>query len=140
MDRKATAVWNGTLKEGIGKLNSASRTLVNVGYSSRMRFEDEPGTNPEELIAAAHAGCFAMALSLGLANAGATPESIEATATVSLETVDGKPTLTKSHLDVVVRASGIAEDAFQRVANETKEGCPVSRALNVDKTLSARLA
>lgn len=108
-------------------------------YSFHNRFEDVPGTNPEELVAAAHAGCYAMALSGGLAGAGLVPERIDATATVTLDTVDGKPTVTKSHIDVTVKASGGDAAQIVNVAEATKSGCPISRLLNAEITIDVRV-
>jgi osmotically inducible protein OsmC len=139
MDRKATATWIGSLKEGSGTLDAPSGAISGLPYSFRKRFEDEPGTNPEELVAAAHAGCYAMALSGSLDKAGFTATQVDAKATVSLETVDGAPTVTKSHLDVVAKVPGISPEQFEEIANETKDGCPISRLLTAEISLSARL-
>lgn len=139
MDRKATATWKGSLKEGSGTLEAPSGAFSGLPYSFRMRFEDEPGTSPEELVAAAHAGCYAMALSANLDKAGFTATQIDATATVSLETVDGAPTVTKSHLEVVAKVPGMSPEQFDEIANETKGGCPISRLLTAEISLSARL-
>ncbi len=139
MKRTATARWQGGLKDGSGTLGTGSGALANTPYNFRNRFEEEPGTNPEELIAAAHAGCYAMALSADLGNANLKATSITANATVTLEVVDGKPTVTSSHLDVVAKVPGAEPAAFQRIAEGTRDGCPISRVLNAKITLTARL-
>ncbi len=137
--RTASATWSGGLKDGKGTLATGSGTLKNTPYSFAMRFENAPGTNPEELIAAAEAGCYAMALSADLGDAGFTPERISAQGTVTLDTVDGKPTLTGLHLVVSAKVPKIDAKKFQEVANGTKAGCPISRALKVPITLDAKL-
>ncbi len=134
MDRKASAIWKGGLKDGSGVLNSTSRVLDNTAYSFRTRFENEKGTNPEELIAAAHAGCFSMALSGQLGERGITADSIETTATVTMENL----TLTKSHLDVVVKAAGADLAKMEEAANAAKAGCPISRVLNAEISMTAK--
>jgi osmotically inducible protein OsmC len=140
MDRKATAIWRGDLRGGKGTLSTQSGALSNVPYSFAMRFENEPGTNPEELIAAAHAGCFSMALSGQLANAGMVAESIETTATVTLERTDAGPTVTKVHLDLTAKIPNADRAAFETAAENAKKGCPISRLLNTTITLDAKLA
>ncbi len=135
MLRQATAVWSGGLKDGKGSLTTGSKALKDVAYDFRMRFEEAPGTNPEELIAAAHAGCFAMALSGELGNAKITAQRIEATARVTLEPKDGKPTVTKSALTLKVKAPGANRGAVEKAANDAKAGCPISRLLNTQITL-----
>ncbi len=135
MKRTATAVWNGSGKEGKGNLSTQSTTLSNVQYSYKSRFEEGTGTNPEELIAAAHAGCYAMKLSFVLGEAGVTPESIEATSAVEL----AGGVITSSHLTVKVKVSGISADKFQEAAADAKENCPVSKALGINITLDAAL-
>jgi len=139
--RKATAIWSGTLKAGKGNLTTDSGTLKNTNYSFHDRFEDGKGTNPEELIAAAHAGCYAMALSGGLEKAGHPAEHIEAIAHVSLDFVDGKPTVTKSHIVCTAKVSGMDAATFHEIAVETKGGCPISRLLmgSAEITLDAKL-
>jgi osmotically inducible protein OsmC len=139
MNRTATAAWRGSLKEGKGTISTTSGTLSNAQYSFGTRFEQGVGTNPEELIAAAHAGCFAMALSAQLGEAGITPESINTTATVTLEKTDAGWTVTASHLDVRARIRGGDRQAFERAANNAKAGCPISRLLNAKITMSAQL-
>ena len=139
--RIASARWEGNLKEGKGTFNTSSGALKSIPYSFKTRFENEPGTNPEELIGAAHAGCFSMALAAGLAEKGMTPESVETTATVTLEPVDGKPTVSAIQLDVVARIPGADDAKFQTIAADTKENCPISRLLKPGTkiTLNARL-
>ena len=139
MDRKASATWRGGLKDGKGILNAPSGVLNKTPYSFRTRFENEPGTNPEELIAAAHAGCFSMALSAQLGNAGMTPERIDTTATVTMEPVEGKPTITKVHLVCRAIVPGADAQKFQQAADAAKSGCPVSKVLNAQISLDARL-
>ncbi len=140
MQRKATAVWKGGLKDGKGTISAESRAFSELAYDFRRRFENEPGTNPEELIAAAHAGCFSMALSGELGKAGLTAESIRTTAAVTLEMLDAGPTVTAIHLDLVARIPGADRAAFEKAANAAKEGCPISRLLKAAKiTLSSRL-
>ena len=140
MVRKASAVWNGSLKEGKGKISTESKVLSNAQYSFSTRFENGIGTNPEELIAAAHAGCFSMALSAQLGNAGITPESIETTAAVTLEKVEAGFTVTKIHLDVSAKIPGANAAAFEKAAQDAKAGCPISRLLKAEITMTARLA
>ena len=135
MKRTATAVWNGSGKEGSGKLSTQSNVLKQTAYSYKSRFEEGTGTNPEELIAAAHAGCFSMKLSFVLGGAGFTPESIETTSAVSLE--DG--VIKSSQLTVKASVPGISEDQFQQCAEEAKANCPVSKALNTQITMNATL-
>ena len=139
MVRKASAVWKGTLKEGKGVVSTDSGVLSNSQYSFSTRFEDGKGTNPEELIAAAHAGCFAMALSGQLGNAGMTAESLEVTAAVTLEKTDAGFTVTKSHLDLVARIPGADKAAFDTAAANAKAGCPISRLLKAEISLTSKL-
>ena len=139
MDRKATAVWQGGLKDGKGSISTESGALKATPYSFSTRFEGVPGTNPEELIGAAHAACFSMALSLNLAEAKIKPERIETKATVTLEKQDAGFTITRSHLDVSVRAPGADRAKFDAAAEKTKAGCPVSKVLKADITMNARL-
>lgn len=139
MQRKATAVWRGDLKSGTGKVSSDSGVLSDTAYSFRTRFENEKGTNPEELIAAAHAGCFAMALSAQLGEAGLKADEITAQATVSLEKTDGGWTVTKSHLDVKARIPNADEAAFRKAADNAKAGCPISKLLKAEITMNAQL-
>ncbi|MHB8755888.1 MAG: OsmC family protein [Candidatus Acidiferrales bacterium] len=139
MARKATAVWDGSLKEGKGNISTESGVLAKSPYSFKTRFENERGTNPEELIAAAHAGCFTMALSAELGKAGITPESLETTATISMEKQDAGFTITKSHLDVTARIPNADKAAFEKAAEAAKSGCPVSKLLKADITMTAKL-
>jgi lipoyl-dependent peroxiredoxin len=139
MIRKASAVWNGSLKEGKGRISTDSKVLSNAQYSFSTRFENGVGTNPEELIAAAHAGCFSMALSAQLGNAGITPESIETTANVTLEKTDAGFTVTKVHLDVTANIPGADNAAFDKAAQDAKAGCPISRLLKAEITMTAKL-
>jgi lipoyl-dependent peroxiredoxin len=140
MERNASAVWRGSLKEGRGVVSAGSGVLSNVTYTFAQRFENAPGTNPEELIASAHASCFSMALSAELGKAGLTPESIETRATVILEPKDGKQTITKIHLDTVGKVPNATSEAFLKAAEDAKAGCPISRLFKADISLSARLA
>jgi osmotically inducible protein OsmC len=139
MLRKASAVWNGSLKEGKGTISTESKVLSNAQYSFSTRFENGIGTNPEELIAAAHAGCFSMALSAQLGNAGITPESIETTAAVTLEKMEAGFTVTKIHLDVTAKIPGADAAAFEKAAQDAKAGCPISRLLKAEITMTAKL-
>jgi len=140
MVRKGSAVWKGSLKEGKGTISSESGVLSNTPYSFSTRFENAKGTNPEELIAAAHAGCFTMALSAQLGNAGITPESLETTASLTLDKLDAGWTVTKIHLDVSARIPGADKAAFDKAAEAAKAGCPISRLLKAEITMTARLA
>jgi osmotically inducible protein OsmC len=140
MKRSASAVWKGGLKDGRGTVSAGSGVLSNVPYNFSMRFENEKGTNPEELIAAAHAACFSMALSGQLGNAGMTAESINTTATVTLEKVGEAFTVTSSHLDTTVKIPNADKAKFQEAAEGAKAGCPISRLLNTKITLDAKLA
>jgi lipoyl-dependent peroxiredoxin len=140
MQRKASAVWKGDLKSGSGALSGASGVLDGTPYSYRTRFENEKGTNPEELIGAAHAGCYSMALSGILAERGLTAEEIRTEAAVTLDQVDGKPTISKIHLTVEGRVPGADEAAFREAAEAAKAGCPVSRVLNAEISMDAKLA
>ena len=140
MDRKAKAVWTGELKGGTGSISTDSGVLSDAQYSFGTRFENGKGTNPEELIAAAHAGCFSMALSAQLGNAGLKPESIATAATVTLEKTDAGFTVTRVHLAVNAKVPGASPEAFQTAANNAKTGCPISRLLNTNITMDASLA
>lgn len=139
MIRKASAVWNGSLKEGKGTVSTESKVLSNAQYSFSTRFENGIGTNPEELVAAAHAGCFSMALSAQLGNAGITPESIETTAAVTFEKLEAGFTITKVHLDVTAKIPGADAAAFETAAQNAKAGCPISRLLKAEITMTAKL-
>jgi lipoyl-dependent peroxiredoxin len=140
MKRSASAVWKGGLKDGRGTVSAESGVLSNAPYNFSMRFENEKGTNPEELIAAAHAACFSMALSLFLGNAGMTADSIDTTATVTLEKVGDAFTVTSSHLATTVKVPNADQAKFQEAAEGAKAGCPISRLLNTKITLDAKLA
>ena len=139
MQRKASAAWRGGLKDGKGTISTESGVLNQTQYSFGTRFENGPGTNPEELIAAAHAGCFTMALSAQLGNAGLTPESLETTAAVTMEKLEAGWTVTAVHLDLVARVPGADQAAFQKATDAAKTGCPISRLLNATITLDAKL-
>jgi len=140
MVRKASAVWKGGLKDGQGTVSSDSGVLKGVSYNFAQRFEDKPGTNPEELIASAHASCFAMALSGKLEGAGTKADSIESKALVTLEKTDAGFTVTKIHLEVLAKVPGAKPEDFQRLAEDAKKTCPISRLLNAPITLDAKLA
>ncbi|MFY9676812.1 MAG: OsmC family protein [Terriglobales bacterium] len=140
MERKASAVWNGGLKDGKGTISSTSGVLSNTPYSFTTRFEGTPGTNPEELIAAAHAACFSMALSAQLGGANLKPESIHTTATLTMEKLDAGWTITAVHLDVVAKVPGASAEAFNKAAGDAKAGCPVSKVLNAKISMAAKLA
>lgn len=139
MKRKASAEWQKGLKDGKGTISTDSGVLQNTQYSFSTRFEDGKGTNPEELIAAAHAGCFSMALSAQLGNAGLTPERVQTSATVTLDKVDGGFQVTEIHLDVAARVPGATDAEFNQAAEEAKTGCPISKLLNTKITMNARL-
>jgi osmotically inducible protein OsmC len=139
MKRKASAVWKGGLKDGKGTISTESGVLDNSQYSFGTRFEQGKGTNPEELIAAAHASCFSMALSGQLGNAGITATEINTTATVTLEKTDAGFTVTSSHLAVTAKIPGGDAKAFETAANNAKAGCPISRVLNTKITMDAKL-
>ncbi|MGE5252688.1 MAG: OsmC family protein [Planctomycetaceae bacterium] len=139
MKRKATAVWQKGLKDGKGTLSTESGVLSNAQYSFGSRFEEGKGTNPEELVGAAHAGCFSMALSGQLGNAGLTAEKIETRATVTMEKTEAGFTVTHVHLDVTAKIPGAGREAFEAAANQAKAGCPISRLLNAKITMDARL-
>jgi len=139
MKRKASAEWQGGLKDGKGVISTDSGVLSKTQYSFSTRFEEGKGTNPEELVAAAHAGCFSMALSAQLNEAGITPERINTTATVTLEKVDSGFAVTEVHLDVVARIPGNDESKFKTAAENAKTGCPISKLFNTKITMNARL-
>ena len=139
MQRKASAVWQGNLKAGKGTISTQSGVLSNTQYSFSTRFENGVGTNPEELIAAAHAGCFSMAFSAQLGEAGLTPDRIETTATVTLEKNAAGFEVTSSHLDVRAKIPGATQEAFDTAANNAKAGCPISCLLNAKITMKASL-
>ncbi len=138
--RTAQAQWNGSIKEGKGSLSAPGGALKNTPYSFSSRFESGAGTNPEELIAAAHAGCFTMAFSLMLTNAGAVPTSLATNATLTMDQVGGGWQITAVHLDVTGKVPGIDGAKFQQLAAEAKANCPVSKVLNAKITMEAKLA
>ena len=137
MKRNASAVWQGGLKDGKGTISTDSGVLAKTQYSFSTRFEDGVGTNPEELIAAAHAGCFSMALSGQLGAAGLTADSINTTASVSLEKTDAGFAITKVHLEVRAKVPGADQAAFDKATSNAKSGCPVSKVLNAEITMNA---
>ena len=139
MKRKASAQWQGDLKGGKGTISTDSTVLTDTRYSFSTRFENEKGTNPEELIAAAHAGCFSMALSAELGKANLTPQSIRTTATVSLDKLDSGWTVTESHLEVTAKIPGASQDAFMTAARAAETGCPISKLLKAKITMDAKL-
>lgn len=139
MKRNASAIWNGGLKDGKGRISTESGVLDNSQYSFTTRFEEGKGTNPEELIAAAHAGCFSMALAGQLGNAGLMAENIRTTASVTLDKTEAGFTITKVHLDVAARVPGANQEAFESAANNAKAGCPISRLLKAEISMAARL-
>jgi osmotically inducible protein OsmC len=139
MQRKASAEWKGGLKDGKGTVSSASGVLSNTPYSFTTRFENSPGTNPEELIAAAHAACFSMALSVQLGNANLKPDNIATSATLTMEKLDAGWTITAVHLDVIAKIPGANAEAFNKAASDAKAGCPVSKVLNAKITMDAKL-
>ena len=139
MKRKASAVWEGGLKDGKGTISSESGVLSNTKYSFSTRFENEPGTNPEELVAAAHAGCFSMALSAQLGNAGMKAASIRTSATLPMEKLDAGWTVTEVHLDVTAKVPGAEKAKFDEAAGAAKAGCPISRLLNAKVSMTATL-
>ncbi len=140
MNRKAQAVWRGTGKDGEGRLSADSGVLSNTAYSFKTRFENEKGTNPEELIAAAHAGCFAMALAFQLQMAGFNPTELAAEAVVSLDKEGQGFRITRSALTLRAQVPGIERAKFDELAKSAKENCPVSKVLNAEITLNASLA
>ena len=139
MQRKGSAVWRGGLRDGQGSVSTQSGVLSDTQYSFSTRFESGAGTNPEELIAAAHAGCFSMALSKQLEDAGMRADEIRTTAAVTLEKTDAGFAITKVHLDVSARIPGGDAAAFETAANNAKAGCPVSRLLKAEITMDTRL-
>lgn len=139
MKRNASAHWHGSLQEGQGTISTSSGLLEAAPYSFRTRFEDSKGTNPEELIGAAHAGCYSMALSMILGEAGYTPERIDTRATVNLEQVESGFAITAVHLHVTASVPGADDETFAKAADDAKGGCPVSKVLNAKITLDARL-
>jgi lipoyl-dependent peroxiredoxin len=139
MHRKASALWQGGLKTGKGTVSTQSGVLNETPYSFSTRFEQAKGTNPEELVAAAHAGCFAMALSAQLEAAGMTPEKLEVTATIKLDKQDAGWAVTESHLELTAHIPGADPDKFDTCAEAAKKGCPISKLLNARVTMDAKL-
>jgi lipoyl-dependent peroxiredoxin len=139
MKRSASAVWKGGLKDGKGAISTESGVLSNAPYGFTARFENGPGTNPEELLGAAHAGCFSMALSAQLGEAKMVAESIRTTATVTLDKVEGGFAITAVHLDLTAKIPGADRQVFETAANKAKTGCPLSKVLNAKITLDAKL-
>ncbi len=135
MKRKASAVWNGDLPSGAGTISTQSGALDALPFSFKTRFEDAPGTNPEELVGAAHAGCYSMAFSHELAQAGLTPERVATTATVTLDQVDGGFAITAVHLQAEAHVPGADEAKVREIGDAAKAGCPVSKVLNAEITL-----
>jgi osmotically inducible protein OsmC len=139
MKRSAQAKWQGDLKTGAGSLSTASGTLATTPYSFHSRFEQGAGTNPEELLAAAHAGCFTMAVSAQLTQAGLKAESLETSCTITLEQKDGSFAITESHLELKAKIPGATAETFEKATNAAKSGCPVSKLFNATITLEAKL-
>jgi osmotically inducible protein OsmC len=139
MKRTASAQWRGDLKNGKGNISTASGVLSNTPYSFHTRFEEGQGTNPEELLAAAHAGCFTMALSAQLASAGLTADSLETTCAITLEKQPDGFAITESHLDLKARVPGASQEQFDAAVNEAKAGCPVSKLYKANITLTSKL-
>jgi lipoyl-dependent peroxiredoxin len=139
MKRTATAVWNGSGKDGNGSLTTQSTTLNKTQYSYKSRFEEGVGTNPEELLAAAHAGCFTMALAFALQGAGLTAESLETTATITLDVSGAAPTITTSALVLKGKVPGVTKEKFLELAKGAEQGCPISRVIKAEITLDATL-
>ena len=139
MKRKASAQWQGDLKTGKGTVSTESGVLRDSQYSFTTRFESGQGTNPEELIAAAHAGCFTMAVSAELGRANLAPAQLRTTCTVTLENVGGGWSITESHLELVAKVPGASEEAFRKAAQAAETGCPVSKLFKAKITLDARL-
>jgi lipoyl-dependent peroxiredoxin len=139
MKRKASAIWQGSLKDGKGSISTESGVLKQSQYSFSTRFENGIGTNPEELLAAAHAGCFSMAFSAELGKAGFTPTSIQTTATITLDKTDAGFSITESHLEMTAKIPGIDQAKFTAIANGAKAGCPVSRLYKANISLEAKL-
>jgi osmotically inducible protein OsmC len=139
MKRSAQAKWQGDLKSGAGTISTASGTLAKTPYSFHSRFEQGKGTNPEELLAAAHAGCFTMALSAQLAEAGLKATSLETSCTITLEQKDGGFAITESHLELKAKVPGATAEAFDKATKAAETGCPVSKLFNTKITLDAHL-
>jgi len=139
MKRSAQAHWSGDLKSGAGSVSTASGTLSKTAYSFHSRFEEGKGTNPEELLAAAHAGCFTMAVSAQLANAGLKADSLDTTCTITLDKKDGSFGITESHLELKAKIPGATQQVFDQAVQAAKAGCPVSKLFNTNITLTASL-
>jgi lipoyl-dependent peroxiredoxin len=139
MKRTAKAQWRGDLKSGTGVISTASGVLSDTNYSFHTRFEDAKGTNPEELLAAAHAGCFTMAVSAQLAQAGLVADSLETSCAISLEKGDDGFGITESHLDLTAKIPGASQEAFDKAVQAAKTGCPVSKLYKANITLTAKL-
>jgi lipoyl-dependent peroxiredoxin len=139
MIKKASAIWKGGIKDGGGTLSTETGVLKQAPYGFKARFEDGKGTNPEELIGAAHAGCYSMALSKMLGDAGLTPEKIETHAAITLEKVGEAFEITASHLEVTAKIPGADQAKFEEIANKAKVGCPVSKLLRATITMNAKL-
>lgn len=139
MQRKASAVWLGSLKEGKGNISTGSGVLKSTQYSFNSRFENGSGTNPEELLAAAHAGCFTMALSAELGKAGISPTKLETTATVTIDKVGEGFAITKSHLDLVANIPGADKSKFDAAVKAAETGCPVSKLFKTEVSVSSKL-
>ena len=139
MKRKASAEWQGDLKTGKGTVSAESGVLANTPYSFSTRFESVKGTNPEELVAAAHAGCFTMALSAELGKANLVPAMLRTTCTITLDKVNGGWGITESHLELVARVPGASEEAFRKAAEAAETGCPISKLFKTKITLDAKL-
>lgn len=139
MQRKASAIWQGGLKEGKGTISTESGVLKETQYSFSTRFEQGKGTNPEELLAAAHAGCFSMALSNELSKAGMTPKKLDATATISIEQTAGGFSITKSHIDLIAEIPGAKKEAFEAAVKAAETGCPVSKLFKAEISVLAHL-
>jgi len=139
MQRSAEAQWRGDMKSGAGSISTASGTLSQTPYSFHSRFEQGKGTNPEELLAAAHAGCFTMAVSAQLAQAGLKADSLNTTCVITLDKTDGGFGITESHLELKAKIPGATKEAFEKATEAAKSGCPVSKLYNTKITLDARL-
>ncbi|HTO93890.1 MAG TPA: OsmC family protein [Bacteroidota bacterium] len=139
MKRTASAQWTGDLKSGKGLMSTSSGVLRDTPYSFLTRFENAPGTNPEELVAAAHAGCFTMAASAALGRAGFTPEKLSTSAALTLEQVDGNWTITAVHLNLTGKVPRVTREQFEQITADAKANCPVSRLLKANITLEAKL-
>ena len=139
MIKRASAIWKGSVKEGSGAISTETGVLKDTPYGFKSRFETGPGTNPEELIGAAHAGCFSMAFSSMLGQAGLTAEKIETHAAITLEKIGDGFAITASHLDVVAKIPGATQEQFDEIANKAKSGCPISKVLNAKISMTAKL-